>query len=189
MDDPRNLWQNQEVEEMKLSLEEIRARAAKFQSRIRRRNLREYAAALLVILLFARFFSTTPNIVERIGFALVIAGALYYIAHLWKWGAPRFLPADMGRADCLHFYRGELERQRDLLRGVWTWAILPIAPGLAIGLIYGIVTASPAARWRSILGALIATAIILGIGWLNQRAAGRLDGQIAELNRDLASFA
>ena len=31
MDDPRNLWQSQEVEEMKISVDELRAKAAKFQ--------------------------------------------------------------------------------------------------------------------------------------------------------------
>jgi hypothetical protein len=187
MDDPRNLWQTQEVEEMKFSLEELRAKAAKFQNRIRRRNIREYLAALVVVVLFADFLWKTPDTIQRIGFALVIVGALYYIWHLWKWGAAKFLPADLGRADCLRFYRGELERQRDLLRGVWKWAILPIAPGLTIGLVYGIVTASPLARWRSVLGAAIAAAIIVVIAWLNQRAARSLDTRIAELNRDLAS--
>ena len=49
MDDPRNLWQTQEVEEMRISVEELRAKAAKFNGRIRWRNVREYVAALIVI--------------------------------------------------------------------------------------------------------------------------------------------
>jgi hypothetical protein len=187
MDDPRDLWQSQEVEEMKLSIEELRAKASKFQRRIRRRNLREYGAALIGIALFGWNLWTDHNTIERIGFALVIAGAIYYMGHLSKWGAAKFLPADLGRADCLRFYRGELERQRDLLRSVWWWAIGPLVPGLALGLIYGVVTAAPAARWRPTAALLIAAAIIACIGWLNQRAARRLDGRIAELNRELAS--
>jgi hypothetical protein len=39
MDDLRNLWQKQEVEEVKMiSVDELRVKAAKFQSRIRWRN-------------------------------------------------------------------------------------------------------------------------------------------------------
>jgi hypothetical protein len=188
MDDPRNLWQNQEVEEMKLSVEELRAKAAKFQRRILRRNIREHVAALVVILFLARFLWETPDTVERIEYALLIAGAIYYMWHLWKWGSAKLMPADMGRADCTRYYRGELERQRDLLRGVWKWAIGPLVPGLALGCIYGIATASHADLWRRILGFTVSAAIIVIVGWINLRAARRLDGRIAELNRDLATI-
>ena len=174
---------------MKLSIEELRAKATKFQRRIRRRNLREYAASLLVIGLFSWYCWKVPNPVERLGFALVVAGAIYYAWHLWKWGAPRFLPSDLGRADCLEFYRGELKRQRDLLRSVWWWAIGPIIPGLAVGFFYGIVTGPAAVRLHQIVGAAVAAGIIVCIGWLNQRAAHHLDGRIAELDREVATRA
>jgi hypothetical protein len=187
MDDPRTLWQSQKVEEMKLSIEELRAKAAKFRNRIRRRNVREQVAALVVLVLFGRYFWETPNTIERIGYVLVMAGTIYYMWHLAKWGAAKFLPVDMGRADCIQFYRGELERQRDLLRGVWKWAIGPIVPGVALIFIYAIATAQPAARWRPIVSVMVSAAIIVVIGWLNQRAARRLDGRIGELNRELAS--
>src|SRR6516162_4616954 len=47
--DPRNLWQSQERENVTISLEEIRLRAARFERRIWRRNFREYAAGVLLI--------------------------------------------------------------------------------------------------------------------------------------------
>ena len=47
-DDLKNLWQGQNVEATRMTLEEIRQKAAKFQKRIRNRNLREYAAAVVV---------------------------------------------------------------------------------------------------------------------------------------------
>ena len=53
MDDLKNPWQNQEVEEVRISVDELRLKAAKFQSRIRWRNLREQAACLFVIAFFA----------------------------------------------------------------------------------------------------------------------------------------
>jgi hypothetical protein len=187
MDDPRSLWQNQEVEEMKFSAEELRAAAAKFQGRIRRRNVREYLAALAVIAIFGRLLWETSDTIERIGFALVIAGSIYYIWHLWKWGSAKFPPSEMGHADCVRFYRGELERQRDLVRSVWKWAIGPIIPGLAVGLIYGIATTAPNRRWYPILSTVAVAAVLATVGWLNQRAAHRLNGRIAELDREMGN--
>jgi hypothetical protein len=184
MNDPRNLWQGQEVEEMKISVEELRAKAAKFQSRIHWRNAREYVAALAVIVMFGRAFWRNSHIVPRIASALIIAGAIYIVWHLWKWGAPKFLPADMGRADCLRFYRRELERQRDLLRSVWKWYIGPIIPGMALGFINSVATAPSARRWHQFVAVAVLAAFIWIIVWMNQRAARRLDGRIADLDRE-----
>src|SRR5208282_211747 len=132
MDDPRNLWQSQEVEEMKISVEELRAKAAKFNSRIRWRNLREYVAALIVVVWAGTGLWKVPDTVERIAFALVMAGAAYYMWHVKKWGSAMSLPGDLGRADCVRFYQSELAQQRDLVGGIWKWAIGPMIPGLAL---------------------------------------------------------
>jgi len=187
MNDPRDLWQSQEVEEMRISVGELRAKAAKFQSRIHWRNAREYGAALVVIVIFGRAFWRNSHIVPRIASALIIAGAIYIVWHLCKWGAPKFLPADMGRADCVRFYRGELERQRDLLRSVWKWYIGPLIPGTALSLIYGVAIAPPARRWYQVVGVAMLAACIWIVGWMNQRAARRLDGRIADLEREAGS--
>lgn len=186
MDDPRNIWQTQEVEEMRFSVEELRAKAAKFQRRIRRRNLREYLAALIVIVLFGVAAWKTPQIVPRVGFALVIAGAIFYIWYLRRWGSTRPLPADMGSADCAGFYRSELERQRDLLQSVWKWALGPVIPGVALLAVYNITSVSPARRWQQVGYVLLETAIFASVVWLNMRAARRLGRRIAELDRERA---
>jgi hypothetical protein len=187
MDDPRGLWQNQEVEEMKISVEELRAKAAKFQRRMRMRNIREYIAALFVIGVFADFYLRMPYSVPRIAFAMIIAGSMYYMIHLRRWGSSRFLPAEMGRADCLQFHRGELVRQRDLARSAWLWALGPIAPGMALFFAWDIATAPPAQRWHRIASVAASVAIVVAVLWMSRRAARRLDGRIAELNRDLAA--
>jgi hypothetical protein len=187
MDDPRGLWQNQEVEEMKISVEELRAKAAKFQRRMRMRNIREYIAALVVIGIFTLFFVKMTDTIPRIGFAMIIAGSIYYMFHLWKWGSSKSVPAEMGRADCLHYYRDELARQRDLVRSAWLWAVGPIAPGMALFFAWDIVTSPPAQRWRRLAGISISIAILIAVVWANRHAARRLDRRIAELNRDLAA--
>jgi hypothetical protein len=49
MDELKNLWQDQEVEKMEISVEELRANATNLHRRIRRRSLRELLAAAIVI--------------------------------------------------------------------------------------------------------------------------------------------
>ena len=188
MDDPRNLWQKQEVEEVKFSVDELRLKAAKFQSRIRWRNLREQAACLFVITAFGAMSLKTPQTVPRISFALIIAGAIYVGWHIQKWGSPKVLPADLGRASCAGFYRDELERQRNLLRSIWKWYLGPLIPGMSLLVIYGIWASPPDRRWFPIAYAVAAGVFFWLIGWLNQRAARRLDRQIAELDRELPSM-
>jgi hypothetical protein len=189
MDDLRNLWQKQEAEEVKMiSVDELRVKAAKFQSRIRWRNLREQAACLFVVAAFGAMSWKTPQTVPRIGFALIIAGAIYVAWHIQKWGSAKVLPADLGRANCVGFYRDELERQRNLLRSIWKWYLGPLIPGMSLLVIYGIWVAPPDRRWFPISYAVAAAALFWLVGWLNQRAARRLEGQITELDRELPSM-
>ncbi len=185
MDDPRNLWQTQEVEEMRFSVEELRAKAAKFQRRVQRRNLREYLAALFVIVFCGVACWNTPQIVPRIAFALLIAGAIFYIWYLRRRGFARPVPENMGSATCVRFYRNELERQRDLLHSVWKWVLVPILPGMALLATYNIAIAPPAKRWQQFGYVLLEAAIFSAVVWLNMRAARRLDRRIAEIDRDL----
>lgn len=185
MGDPRNLWQCQEVEEMKFSVEELRVKAAKFQRRIWRRNLREYLAALLVIVFFGVAFWNTRQIVPRIAFAWIIAWSIFYVWYLWRWGSATPVPVNMATAACVGFYRDELARQRDLLRSVWKWVILPIVPGLVLLAVYRLMTAEPGKLWLHLVGVLFEAVLLCGVAWLNMRAARRLDCRISELDRDL----
>ncbi len=186
MDDFRNLWQDQEVEEMRISVDELRVRAAKFQSRIRWRNVREQAAGLLAAVAFGAMCVKSPQTVPRIACALIAAGAIYIAWHIQVRGVPKSLPADMGRANSIGFYRSELERQRNLLSSIWKWYLGPLIPGMGLLIIYGIVTAAPGRRWFPIVYAVSACAFFWLVDWINQRAARRLSGQIAELDRELS---
>jgi len=188
MDDLRNLWQNQEVEEVRISVDELRVKAAKFQGRIRWRNLREQAACLFVITAFGAMSLKIHQAVPRISFALIIAGAIYVAWHIQKWGAPKILPADLGRASCVGFYRDELERQCNLLRSIWKWYLGPLIPGMSLFVLYGIWVTPSHRRWFPIAYAVAAAAFFWLIGRLNQRAARRLEEQIAELDRGLPTM-
>ncbi len=185
MDDFRDLWQKQEVEEMKISIEELRAKAAKFRGRIRSRNIREWAACLVVIVFFGAMCVKVPQMVPRIAYALIVGGAIYVAWHLQMRGTPNSLPADMGRVNSIEFYRSELERQRKLLNSIWKWYLGPLIPGMALLIVYGIVKAAPGQRWFPIVYAVLACGFFWLVGWINQRAAQRLSRQIVELDREL----
>jgi len=113
------------------------------------------------------------------------------VYQLHKKGAARTVPAEMAFRTCLDFHRQQLERQRDLLRGVWTWYLLPFVPGIAvflIGLFRWTMTLphAPAhARVIIITFALTAAAcalVFFAIGKLNQWAAQKLQREIDALN-------
>jgi hypothetical protein len=181
MDDLRNIWQNQEVEEMKIPIAELRAKAVKFQRRVQWRNVLEQAAAVFVIAALGTSFFMTTAIVPRISYVLIVAAACYAAWQLRVRGASKPVPSDMVGASCLEFHRRELEKQRDLLRNIWKWYLGPMVPGLALLVIWSIAAAPPARRWFPIAYAAVAALCFWGIGRLNRRGAVRLDRQIAEL--------
>ncbi len=176
-----HLWKKQEHEPMQFSIEELRRDSAAFQQRIGRRNRPEYVGVALVVIAFSWMFLRSHDATPRTGFALIIAGALYVAFTLWKKGSVQPLPGALGQADCISFHRRELERQRDLLMGIWKWYLGPLIPGMAILVIGGIANAPANTRWFSEIYAVFCVAIFAGIGRLNQKAAKKLDGQIQEL--------
>jgi hypothetical protein len=183
--DMRSLWQDQRTEPVKMSLDEIRKKAQKFQHRIRWRNLREYSAAVFVVGIFGFYIWHFHNLFHRIGSGLVIAGTLYVVSQLHKRGSARTAPTDMALTTCLDFHRRELERQRDLLRGIWSWYLGPLIPGLAVFTLGG-ATANPNHPLRAwtitALNAALAALVFFLIGALNQKAARKLQRQIDELD-------
>jgi hypothetical protein len=177
----RDLWQSQEVEKMEMSIEELRAKALKFQKRIQWRNLRELLAAAFAISGAAFGFVRISATVPRISFGLAITGAIYIVWHLRVRAAATAMPAGLGRDSSVAFYRRELEKQRDLLRNIWKWYLGPLVPGLALLTIWGIFKAPPERRWFPEVYGVCCVALFWGIGRLNHRAACRLDRQIDEL--------
>src|ERR1039458_6375099 len=168
-DDIRNVWQNQPVENAPMPLEEIQRRARRFEKRIGRRNLREYAGAALGIAAYTIYIFKFHSLVVRAGSVLVIAGVLYIVVQLYRRASAGSLPADFGVVASVGFPRRELVRQRDMLRSVWRWYIAPIVPGLAVFSAGTLPQHSP--WWMFLLLALFFLAIFGGIVWLNVGAA------------------
>jgi hypothetical protein len=195
-DELRDLWQTQSVEERKMSLEEIRTKAMMFEKKVRLRNLVEYSAAVVVVVGFGRqIFDPEPsNFMTRIGSALTVLATVYVVFTLHRKGAAKNVPDAMARASSVDFHRASLESQRDLLRDVWRWYLLPFVPGLiAIFVSFGIrdglwLSPEPAADpLRAGAGLLLFAAFLIAFlvavaAW-NKRIMKRLQGEIDALSR------
>lgn len=191
-DDVKNLWQNQQAEPIQISLAELHHKAQRLEQRVRWRNLGEYAASALVIACFGFYIWKFPVPIVRLGCALVIAGVLFVVYQLHKKGAAQTMPAEMAFRTCLDFHRQQLERQRDLLRGVWTWYLLPFVPGLAVFLLglfrWAMKLPHAPAHARVIIVTFALTAagcaiVFFAIAKLNQWAAQKLQREIDALNK------
>jgi len=184
-DDYCNAWQNQPVENITMSLEEIRRRAGKFQRRIWWRNAREYAAIVVVVIVFGYYFKVVPGLVARAGSVLTIAGALYVAYQLHRRASSEAAPTAAEFEQCLGFHRRGLERQRDALDNVWSWYLGPLVPGLAVFIAGTSVTAPIQIRYR-VLTAAVSLAFVGGVFWLvaklNQIGARKLQTKIDQLN-------
>jgi hypothetical protein len=136
-DQLRELWQAQQLEGKKMSLEEIRDNVRTFEKKIRGRNMLEYIAAGIVLLSFGiqMFQPTPPNFMTRIGAGLTVLATIYVVYTLRTRGSVKNIPDTMGRASFIEFYRSSLESQRDLLHNVWRWYLLPFAPGMVAMLV------------------------------------------------------
>jgi len=185
------MWQDQPVTRVEISLDQLRGKARRFERRILWRNIREYAAGALVLGIFGTYAVAIPAPLVRLGSLLVAAGALFALRTLHARGASGAAPGSAAFTPCLEFHRKQLERQRDLLRGVWTWYLLPFVPGLAVFLIglLGWTLAQPNAPAHRplIVGVFIATAagcalVFAAVGWLNRSVARRLQHEIDALS-------
>jgi hypothetical protein len=181
----KELWQSQSTEGVRMSVEQIQAVAGKLQRRIHWRNIREYVAAIAVIVFSAYEFFRGGDLLVRTGFGLIIAGTSYLIWHLLSKGSWRPLPEDAGLSSCIEFQRRQLEQQRDLVSSVWRWYLGPLVPGMAV-LIVAFGRANPGhLQHMNLIAAIYAAAVgavFVAIARLNSSAARRLQRQIDELD-------
>lgn len=174
-------WQSHPVDPSP-SLAEIRRRATNSTRRISWRNRREQVAGLVLLL------GISTNIVRGgfdglrdIGNLLALLGVAYVMYQIHTRGAVRPLPSALGMTAAAAFYRRELELQRDLLRSVWRWYLLPLLPGL---LVFTVARGlEQPAYWSRTIWNVAGGAVVLRlIVWMNMRAAGRVQQAITDLD-------
>lgn len=178
--DLQSLWQQQPVSQTAMTAEEVRKLARTFQGRIGRRNMLEYGAGVIAAAAYLFALVAIPNVWIKAGSLLSLAGIAYVCVNLYRRGYKTSVPAGLAPEAGLQFHRQELERQRDLLRGVWSWYLGPLIPGILVTTAGAAVASG---RFGRALISVVAVAILCaGIGWLNQRGAKQLQREIDRLN-------
>jgi hypothetical protein len=77
MNDPQKIWLDQPTEAIKMSLEEIRRKAHKLQTKGRLAAVAWIVMGLVLCVLFARTSARPQEMVERIGWLLLSLWGLY----------------------------------------------------------------------------------------------------------------
>ena len=188
-EDLKDLWQGQQTDPPRIPSEDFRRKVHKFERKIFWRNVREYIAGAVVIAWFGYYEWKFRGLLVRVGSGLIIAGALYVLFQLHRRASVRIAPADLGSNTCIDFHRKSLERQRDALRSIWSWYLLPFVPGLVVLLIGSMMnqwTKHPAGLGQFVIHSLISPGIMalvfFAIWKLNRKAAERLQAQIDEIS-------
>ncbi len=185
-DDPiKRAWQSSVEIGGALPLDEVRKGADKFYRFVKWRNRIEYFACAAVIVIFGYYLVTFEHVLHKLGSVLVILAAIYAPWQLHR-RASAVAPEMAGTMPISAFMRAQLVRQRDALKSIFVWYILPFAPGFALmiagnGLDPKIEAAGPPI-WVRWLALAMMFAVIGGIWWLNQLGARRLQKRIDEID-------
>lgn len=165
-------------------LEEVRAGADKFYRFVFWRNIVEYAACAIVVAIFTAYVLVLPMLLQRVGSAMIVA-ATFYVAWQLHRRASAVPPEAAGTMPLYQFARAQLVRQRDALRSIFWWYMLPFLPGLVLllgGSMYAPDTHPGGPGWRDVAGVSVTAGVFFAIWWLNQRAVRKLQKHIDEID-------
>jgi hypothetical protein len=147
MNDPRTIWQDQPREPFKMSADEMRLRAQRFQMKGRLTAAFTITTALLVCAFFGWNVARTHELIPRLGFGLISLCGIFMAYSTYKWVWPSNLPADAPVSTSLEFYRSELERRRDYRSHIWLRTGLPFMfLGMAMIVVPALIAAFGAPR-------------------------------------------
>jgi hypothetical protein len=182
----KRAWQSSGEAALLPPIEEVRRSAGAFYRLIRRRNAIEYAAAVLVVLVFTAYALLLPSHTARLGAAIVVAGTLVMAWQLRRRASALPPPEADGVRPVLVHQRAQLVRQRDALAGVLLWYLLPLMPGLAVMIFAPALDRGAgglrAFGWGGWLSVATMIALFAFVWWLNRRAAIGLQKRIDELD-------
>jgi Flp pilus assembly protein TadB len=171
LDDAVSCWQSQGQSEPVMSddaiLALVRRKSELFDAKIRKRDLREIAAMIVVIVLIAPAI-LRPSWLTRVGVLIIICGCgiIYWKLRRARRGTP--VSAAMPLVELLHAERAKRDAQISLLSTVLWWYIAPIAMGAIM-----IVVGGSGATWFTLGYAIFVVAISLAIYVLNRRMVSR----------------
>ena len=166
--------------------EDFMDRSSAFERKIRRRNILEYAAGALIVLVAAPMAIMFANMGlpgMAISMGLTLIGALVVMWNLHhRASAEKHRPEE----DCRSHLIAQHRRQADALRKVPLWYIGPLLPGvLGVYLSVALRAVGQVDAWDILveigrpLG--LTLAFFAFVIWLNLRAARKLERQVEEL--------
>lgn len=180
-------WSGMNADAQFSTPEACRRHATRFEKLIRRRNLIEYAAGVLVFGMFG-LGAVSATVIGEWGFAAamfaVIIGTGFVLRKLHRDGSNL---DRLPESSCRDHLRAQLLRQRDLLRGVPKWYLAPFIPGI-LGVYFATAYGVAQVRgWEVALRGIwqplgLTVVFFCFVAWLNLRAAKQLDGRVASLD-------
>lgn len=158
-DDIRDIWNESSEEEYVMKIDQIRTKSESFAKTVKWRNFREYSAAVFVIAMFAYYAFASQITLIKIGSLCNIAAALFIMVQLNKRSASTTV--NPGTEPIISYHRKQLEREKNALRSVWAWYLLPTIPGTAL-FAAGFIQSQPEADFtRSIAVILLINIFVL----------------------------
>lgn len=180
--DLREVWQNQNPEDIRMSVEEMRRKAMRFERKV----FCENALGYLILLaggsfITFRFVLHGPNLLVRLGMGMFVAVMLYIGWQMHKRSPFRSVPAEMGIVSCLEFHRAELARRRDYHLRFLRLCLLPTIPGWVVMMVTAIRMHLPHLGWRLAVMNVAAALVFWTFRSESQWRARKLQDQIDEL--------
>jgi hypothetical protein len=184
MNDPQKIWQNQPTEPIKMSLDEIRRRMQKFQTKGRLTVVAQFAIGIILLVFFALTFGRIHQVVSRIGLGVLILWILYFIYATYKGIWPAKLADEAALITSLEFYRRELEKKRDYNRHIWRRSGLPFCfVGMALVIMPGLIQAleTPRLLLNTVPFFTLLAIWFVAFYFTRKRRLQKLQGEINEL--------
>ena len=97
--DTRNVWQNQKTEGIRMSIQEIRRKAEKFEKKVFWENALNYSVGLVggAFIAYRLIWYHLPgDLLIQLGLGLTVAAVLYMVWQNHKRSPSRRVPAEMG---------------------------------------------------------------------------------------------
>jgi len=184
MNDPRTIWQNQPKEPFRMSVDEMRLRAQRFQMKARFKVVYSITIGLSICVFFGWNCIRAQEVLSRMGFGLLSVCGIYFGYQAYKWIWPSDLPPDSPVSTSIEFYRSELERRRDYSLHGWrrsglTFCFLGLAMALAPGLIDSL--HNPRLLVNTVPFFALLTVWFVAFLYLKKRGQNKLQREIDEL--------
>ena len=179
-------WQASVADAPLPTLEAMRTGTDRFYRFVRRRNRIEYAASILVLVVFTVYVFVLPSPVARVGAGLILLATLFVTWQLGRRAGAVPPPEAEAALPLIAHQRVQLVRQHDALAKIGRWYMLPFFPGLMLMVFAPAVEQGPQVLLdlgaRELVSMGIMVLVFAFIWGLNQRAAAKLKKAIDELD-------